>query len=260
MTPTDSDLEDFLRFSEQLVLEAAGAILPRFGRADLEVERKSDATPVTIADREAEALMRKRIEAKFPGHGIIGEEYGTVREDADYVWVLDPIDGTKSFITGVPLFTTLVALLHRGKPLTGAIYQPVLKQLVLGDGKRTTLNGLPVNGRDCRALKDATLLTTDPRNAKLYQDGARWNELSSRARIYRSWGDAYGYLLLAGGFADIMTDPELEIWDLAALLPILAGAGMTASAWDGGDPMERRSLIAARPELHAEVLSTLHPA
>ena len=105
MTPSDSDLEAFLRFSEQLVVEAAGAILPRFGKADLAVERKSDATPVTMADREAEALMRKRIEARFPGHGIIGEEHGTVREDADYVWVLDPIDGTKSFISGVPLFT-----------------------------------------------------------------------------------------------------------------------------------------------------------
>lgn len=260
MRASANDTDTFLTFSETLVREAAEAILPHFGEPDLEVECKADSSPVTIADRLAEARMRELIESRFPEHGIIGEEYGSIREESDYVWVIDPIDGTKSFISGVPLFTTLVALQYRGRPLTGAIYQPILKQLVLGDGKQTTLNGRVVRGRPARPLKDASLLTTDSKSPKLYQGGARWDALVDRARLYRSWGDAYGYLLLVGGFADIMTDPELEIWDLAALLPILEGAGMRGSAWDGGDPLEKRSLIAARPELHKEALSALYPA
>ncbi len=257
MTDPAPDPQVFLDFSENLVREAAGVILPRFGRAELEVDRKGDDSPVTEADREAEARMRELIEAGFPDHGIIGEEHGAVREGAEFVWVLDPIDGTKSFITGVPLFTTLVALLHRGRPLTGAIYQPVLDQLMLGDGRRTTLNGREVRAHPARPLAEATLLTSDPADPRLRADGARWDELVAAVRLYRSWGDAYGYLLLAAGFADIMVDPVLEVWDVAALLPVLAGAGVKATGWRGGDPMEERSLVAARPELHAAVMRAL---
>src|SRR5882672_6453535 len=151
---------DFEAFVGELATVSGEAIKPFF-RTSLGIENKSRGgafDPVTAADRTAEQAMRTLIREKFPTHGIIGEEFGTERGDAEFVWVLDPIDGTKSFITGVPLWGTLIALLHRGQPVLGAIHQPVLKQLVIGDGTTTTLNGRAVKTRACSRLADATLL------------------------------------------------------------------------------------------------------
>ena len=138
--------DEFIKFIAYLCSEATKEILPHYG-PDVIIERKSDTTPVTLADRNAEKRIRALLTDHYPEHGIIGEEFGSEREDADFVWVLDPVDGTKSFISGVPLFATLIALLYKGQPVIGAINQPVLKQLIIGDCETTTLNGKVVNGR-----------------------------------------------------------------------------------------------------------------
>ena len=255
------DTEPLVAFIRQLADASAREILPRFGQAEVGLELKSDDTPVTLADREAERVMRRMIEERFPSHGIVGEEFGTVRGDAEFVWVLDPIDGTKSFISAVPLFGTLIGLLHQGAPLLGCIHQPVLRQLMIGDGKVTTLNGVPVRARACNSLASATLLVTDPMHPAQYQDGTRFQELCQRVRVVRTWGDCYGYLLVAAGWADLMVDPIMNPWDLQPVIPIMRGAGARITQWNGG-PAEApgaSSAIAAVPGLHAEAMAVLHP-
>jgi myo-inositol-1(or 4)-monophosphatase len=201
--------------------------------------------------------MRDLIAKKFPAHGIIGEEFGNDRPDAEWTWVLDPIDGTKSFMSAVPLFGTLIALMHQGQPVLGAIHQPILRQLMIGDGLSTTLNGRPVRVRSTARLEDATLLTSDPLNPARHQDGARYASLEKRVRLSRTWGDCYGYLLLAGGWADLMLDPIMNPWDIQALIPVIRGAGGVITDWQGGDPVKASSIVAANPILHPQVIAAL---
>ncbi len=252
------DLAPHRAFLTELAVESGDFIRPFYGRADLAVEAKDDASPVTAADRGAERLLRRRIEARHPDHGIIGEEYGNIREDAEWVWVLDPIDGTKSFITAVPLWGTLIALLHRGQPVLGCIHQPILGQLLIGDNTTATLNGRPVLCRSTRHVEEATLLTSDHLNLARYQDGPACDRLLARARLVRTWGDCYGYLLLATGHADICLDPIMNPWDIAALIPIVRGAGGVISDWHGGPAYPAaHTVAAATPALHAAVVATL---
>lgn len=250
--------EEFKQFIAYLCTESAKEILPHYG-PDVAIERKSDATPVTLADRNAEKRIREILAERYPEHGIIGEEYGREREDAEFVWVLDPVDGTKSFISGVPLFATLIALLHNGRPVIGAIHQPVLEQLVIGDCETTTLNGKPVSGRPACPLSEATLCTTDPIRPSLWQNNAKWELLPPKTALYRSWGDAGGYILLCSGFIDIMCDPLMEIWDCAAIIPCLEGAGFTVTGWKGGDAFDERCIIAAKAPLHKEIMDSIYP-
>jgi len=258
MPSRQPDTAELLEFSDRIAREAAKEIVPRFARPELEVERKQDATPVTAADRDSETRLRELIRENYPAHGIVGEEFGEENADAEYVWVLDPIDGTKSFISGVPLFATLIAVMRDGQPIAGCIHQPVLDQMVLGDGERTTLDGAVVRGRRTENLADATLVTTDPIRQTLYRPGSHWDKLTASVGLYRSWGDAYGYLLVSAGFVDIMVDPALDLWDIAAHLPILRGAGLKATGWHGGDALEERSIVTAHPELHAKAMAVLH--
>lgn len=252
------DLSPYRAFLTELAERSGDFIRPHYGRLDLAVETKSDASPVTLADRGAEDLMRGLIAKKFPAHGIIGEEFGNDRPDAEFVWVLDPVDGTKSFITGVPLWGTLIALLHRGQPVLGAINQPVLGQLMIGDNTTTTLNGRPVRCRRTTQVEKSTVLTSDTLNLAKYQNGPACDRLLARAKLVRTWGDCYGYLLLAGGWADICLDPIMNPWDIAALVPVIRGAGGTITDWKGGAAYPAESTIAsATPELHAEVLKVL---
>jgi myo-inositol-1(or 4)-monophosphatase len=203
--------------------------------------------------------MRARIAKKFPAHGIVGEEFGSERADAGFVWVLDPIDGTKAFITGLPLWGTLIALLHHGQPVLGCIHQPVLGQLVIGDGVTTELNGQRVRCRATTRIEDATLLTSDPMTPAKYQNGAAHAALQKRARLVRTWGECYGYLLLATGWADLCLDPIMNPWDIAALVPVVRGAGGVISDWQGGAAYPAPSTIAsATPELHAQVITALN--
>jgi myo-inositol-1(or 4)-monophosphatase len=253
------DLSIYRNFAAELAARSGEFIRPFYRQENLVIETKSDESPVTRADRGAEELMRGMIAEKFPNHGILGEEFGSDRVDSEFVWVLDPIDGTKSFITGVPLFGTLIALLHQGQPVLGVINQPVLQQLLIGDGVTTTLNGKPTRCRRTTNLSDATLLTSDPLNPARYQNGARYDALAKRAKLVRTWGDAYGYLLVATGWADICLDPIMNPWDIAALVPVIRGAGGAISDWKGGPAYPADSTVAAATsELHAAVLATLN--
>jgi len=252
------DLTPYRSFITELAHQSGAFIRPHFGRLDLAVETKSDASPVTLADRGAEELMRGLIAKKFPAHGIIGEELGSEHPDAEFVWVLDPIDGTKAFITGVPLWGTLIALLHHGQPVLGVIHQPVLGQLMIGDGTTTTLNDRPVRCRATTRLADATLLTSDTLNLAKYQNGPACDRLLAQAKLVRTWGDCYGYLLVASGWADVCLDPIMNPWDLAALVPIIRGAGGVITDWRGGAAYPAESTIAsATPTLHTHVLAGL---
>lgn len=252
------DLTPYHSFATELARASGEFIRPHFATAGLVVEVKSDASPVTAADRGAEELMRAMIGERFPSHGIIGEEFGSDRADAEWVWVLDPIDGTKSFITAVPLWGTLIALLHHGQPVLGCIHQPVLGQLMIGDGRSTTLNDRPVQVRPCREIEEATVLTSDVGNLARFQNGAACDRLLAQARLVRTWGDCYGYLLLASGWADVCLDPVMNPWDIAALVPIVRGAGGVISDWRGASAYPADSIIAAAtPELHGEVIERL---
>lgn len=259
MSLTDAQLREFKAFACTLAETAAEVIRPCFGRPELEVQTKLDATPVTRADRDSESAMREAIEAHYPGHGILGEEFGSVRTDAEFVWVLDPIDGTKAFTSGCPLFGTLIALLHEGAPVLGVINQPILGQLLIGDGREATLNGGRVHVRSGVSIAEATLLLTDRADIGRHQSLAHFAELERRARLVRTWGDCYGYLLLASGFVDIMLDPVMSPWDLMALIPVVRGAGGVITDWRGNDPVHGNSIVAAAPELHPEVLAALSP-
>lgn len=251
-------LEVYRAFLIELAERSGDFIRPYFGRHDVAIETKEDASPVTIADRGAEELLRSLIQKRFPSHGVIGEEFGKERADAEWVWVLDPIDGTKSFTSACPLFGTLIALLHHGQPVLGAIHQPILRQLIVGDGQTTLLNGEAVRVRATTRFDAATLLTSDTLNLGKYQNGAACDRLAAQVKLYRTWGDCYGYLLLASGWADIMIDPIMNPWDIAALVPVVRGAGGVITDWKGGDPMTGTSIVAATPGLHAKVIATLN--
>lgn len=253
------DLEPYKQFAIELAERSGDIIRPYFGRPDLYVELKPDDTIVTKADRDAEALMREMIAARFPEHGIIGEEFGEERRDAEFVWVLDPIDGTISFASGSPLFGTLIALEHEGRPVLGVIHQPILRQLCLGDGASATLNGTPARVRPAQSLSAATLLVTDIGEVARRQDGPAFAALMREVKLVRTWGDCYGYLLLATGHADVMCDPVMNPWDIAALVPVVQGAGGVITDWQGRDAAGASSTIATTsPALHAEVLQRLN--
>ena len=250
-------MQDFIDFSQQLA-HASGEIINHYFRSDIAVERKADESPVTIADREAEAVMREMIMARYPEHGIIGEEYGNHNEGAEYQWVLDPIDGTKSFVSGTFLFGTLIGLMRGGQPIVGVINHPVTSHLLLGAGGEAWLNGAPVRVRDTDDLGDAVMLYTDFVHVGQYQNGSAFEQLMGQTRFNRSWGDCHGYFLLATGYADIMLDPIMHFWDIVALLPVVEGAGGVITSWDGGAPLSGNGIIAATPGLHAQVLRFLN--
>jgi myo-inositol-1(or 4)-monophosphatase len=252
------NLDPYRALMIEMAEKTGDFIRPFFANPDLAVELKADHSPVTAADRGAEEIMRKMIRAKFPNHGVLGEEFGADKTDAEFCWVLDPIDGTRAFASACPLFGTLIGLLHRGQPVLGAIHQPVLRQLMVGDGKTCTLDGRPVHTRRTVDLASATLLCSDWRTPSQYQDGARFDRLVGAAKLARTWGDCYGYLLLSSGWADLMCDPILNPWDIAALVPVVRGAGGVITDWSGGAPYPAKSLIAAAtPELHAAALAVL---
>jgi myo-inositol-1(or 4)-monophosphatase len=244
-------------FMIELAQASGDFIRPFFGRADLRVDFKSDASPVTAADTGAEELMRGLINRRFPGHGVIGEEGGTERGEAEFVWVLDPIDGTRSFTAAVPLFGTLIALLHQGQPVLGCIHQPILGQLLVGDNRTASLNGKPVKTSAVKRIEDATLLTSDPVTiAKPEHRG--YTALMERAKLARTWGDCYGHMMVATGWADVIYDPIMNLWDIAALVPVIRGAGGVITDAKGGPAYPAASTVsAANADLHRQVIAAL---
>lgn len=198
----------------------------KYFKKDVEVISKSDDSPVTIADRETEQIIREEIKKRYTGHGIIGEEFGKENEESNIQWVLDPIDGTKSFIHGVPFYTTLIGILIDNEPKVGVIYAPALEELCAAAiGHGATLNGNPCRVRDTDKLEDATFLVTEIDRFRLMGQQDLFQELMNKTKLHRTWGDAYGHMMVAAGRADLMYDPELNIWDAAALLPVVHESG-----------------------------------
>ena len=232
---------DDLTLANALADAAGAAIRPLF-RGEWSEERKADRTFVTEADRAAEAAMRSLIEARFPDDGIIGEEYGTRNEGAGRQWVLDPIDGTTSFIAGRPIFGTLIALLQDGWPVLGVIDQPVLRERWVGRiGEGTMLNGKPARTRPLKDLADAVLGTTTPHqfsgeDVDAFMGVAK--AVAERKIVYG--GDCYNYALVASGHIDVVIEANLQLYDFAALVPVVEGAGGIMSDWMG-NPLDAGS-------------------
>ena len=253
------DTESFKVFINELADLSGEYISKSFGRK-INVDLKKDSSPVTEIDRNTELMLREAIHKKFPSHGIIGEEYGNENTDAEFVWVLDPIDGTKSFISAVPLFGTLIGLMRNSKPVLGLINHPVLKERILGDCNTCLFNGKAVSPSDKTELEGITLLTSDSRHCAQFHNPDGWRKLEGAASISRTWGDCYGYTLLCRGYAHVMCDAVLEIWDLSAIIPALKGCGAAFSDWSGGTDIGPNGLVASCTErLHGEVIEILNP-
>lgn len=241
---------DFTAFVERLAAAAGDAILPFF-RTTLSIEDKGRGgsfDPVTAADRAAEAAMRALIRKSFPDHGIIGEEYGNERTDAEYVWALDPIDGTKSFVCGMPVWGTLIALTRAGIPVYGMMHQPFTREQFTGDGMDANYRGptgkRALRVRRCAAINDAILATTSPLLMK-DDDLARFRRVEKAVRLSRYGGDCYAYCMLAAGHIDLVIESELKPYDVLPLIPIITGAGGLITTWDGGAPTAGGRIIAA---------------
>ncbi len=253
------ETDQFLALAIDLA-DAAGAAIRPYFRRPIAVDDKPDLSPVTVADRAAEAAMRQLITARFPEHGIIGEEFGREREEADFVWVLDPIDGTKSFISGVPLFGTLIALAHQGRPILGIIDQPISRERWIGaSGRPTILNDTPIRCRPCAGLAVATVFSTSPDMFKGV-DADSYARVAAAAKLVRFGADCYAYGILAHGFIDLVIEASLKPYDFSAMVPIVEGAGGIASDWRGRQlslASDGRVLVAGDRRAHQQALQLL---
>lgn len=252
-----SELNELKKFCRSLADES-GKIIRQYYRTDISIETKSDESPVTVADKKSEEKMREMILKEFPSHGIIGEEFGEYNTDADYKWVLDPIDGTKSFVCGVPLFGTLIALTKNNEPILGVINQPILNEYLIGDNSSAELNGKKTVVRSCDNLSPAILLSSDHLTFGEFRTQAGFEKLIRKVKLYRMWGDCYGYYLVATGFADIMIDPIMSTWDLMALIPVIRGAGGSITDYKGNNPVTGNSIVATAGSIHDEVIKILN--
>ena len=255
-------LEGRLEFAVEIARQAGQQTLQLFRSTTLDVQCKQDGSPVTAADRGAEQLLRELIGTKFPGDAILGEEFGETAGTSGFRWVLDPIDGTKSFVSGVPLYTTLVAVLWQNEPLIGVIFAPAAGEMVYaarGSGCwHVVAEGSPQPARVSGVLElsDAVFLTTSVRSfATDREPGARdvYDHLQQACRITRTWGDAFGYLLVATGRAEIMIDAALSLWDAAALQPVIEEAGGKFFDWQGRPTVHSEEAIATNAALAEQV-------
>jgi len=267
--PTNPEIQSRLALAVEAARAAGAETLRWFRQPTLAVDRKGDGSPVTVADRAAEQLLRNRIAAAFPHDAILGEEFGETAGTSPFRWVLDPIDGTKSFITGVPLYTTLVAVMEDDRPLLGVIYAPATEELIYAPTGGETLfeqrAGLslpnaptPARVSNVERLADATFLTSEAASFnKIGKTGRRdaYDQLEQACRLTRTWGDAYGYMLVATGRADVMVDPQMNLWDAAALQPVIEGAGGHFSDWQGRPSVHTGNAVATNPHLAGLVLS-----
>jgi histidinol phosphatase-like enzyme (inositol monophosphatase family) len=259
-------------FALELAAAAASVAVPLFRQRDLGEINKGNASradvhfdPVTEADKGAERAIRALINTHYPDHGIIGEEYGTENPDADYVWVLDPVDGTRAFISGLPLWTTLIGLRHRGRPVLGLIAQPVLQEVYLGSplGARliTPAGSAPLKIRTCPSLADAVIGTTDPH---LYtgDEVAAYTNLRTATKLVRYGCDAYAFAMVAAGTMDIALETGLKPWDIEAIIPVIENAGGVVTNWHGNPvgPEAGQVIAAATQALLDQALTHLKPA
>ncbi len=256
----NTDLTSRMNCACELAREAGELTLRYFQRDDLQIDLKSDDSPVTIADREAEQLLRKHIAAAFPQDGILGEEFGEQAGSSGYRWILDPIDGTKSFIHGVPLYSVLIGIEHENESRIGVINIPPLEEMVyatVGQGAwyiqgKSAPKRIRVSQK--KTLTEGLFLTSEPANFTQRGAWPFYERLCATAKISRTWGDAYGYLLVATGRAEVMVDPIMNVWDAAALLPIMQEAGGTYTDWKGQPTIHHGEGIATNGLVLNEVL------
>lgn len=254
---------DFETFVHELATVSGQAILPFF-RTALGVEDKNRGgafDPVTAADRAAEQAMRTLIRRHFPSHGVRGEEFADEGLDAEYVWVLDPIDGTKSFITGLPAWGTLIGLCREDEPAYGMMHQPFIGERFYGDGATARYRGPAgerrLRVRPCASLEDATLLTTSPRLMD-EADRAHYHAVEERVRLPRYGGDCYAYCMLAAGHVDLVIETNLKPFDILPLVPVIQGAGGIVTSWEGTSDLSSGRVIAAGdPRTHEAALKVL---
>jgi myo-inositol-1(or 4)-monophosphatase len=255
---------DFAGFVDQLATVSGETILPFF-RTALTVENKQAGgfDPVTAADRAGENAMRALIRKTFPNHGILGEEYGSESGNAEYVWVLDPIDGTKSFIAGMPAWGTLIGLMRFGEPVFGLMHQPFIGERFSGDGGATHYRG-PAGERDlhvrkCGGLKDAVLFTTSPLLMN-EADRATFGKVEKAVKLSRYGGDCYAYCMLAAGQIDLVIETEIKPHDIVPLIPIIIGAGGIVTTWENGPAQAGGRIVAAGDaRVHEAALAMLKP-
>jgi histidinol phosphatase-like enzyme (inositol monophosphatase family) len=245
----------------EAALEAGRHTLRYFRQAELHVDRKADASPVTIADREAELLLRERISAAFPDDGILGEEFPERPGTSGYRWILDPVDGTKSFIHGVPLYGTMVAVEHGGRSILGVVYIPAMNECAYaetGHGAWHQLGLEPVRRARVSAvatLSESLFLTSEIANFRQQNQLEVYLRLDEACRLSRTWGDCFGYLLVATGRAEIMIDPIMNVWDAAALQPIMEEAGGTFTDWRGEPTIYSGQTVATNRLVQNDVLA-----
>jgi histidinol phosphatase-like enzyme (inositol monophosphatase family) len=264
---SDDPVQTRLDWAVRITREAGDLTLEYFRRHDLAVEFKADASPVTVADRAAEELLRTRIAERFPDDSILGEELGAMVGTSGYQWVLDPIDGTKSFVHGVPLYTTLVAVLAEERPKLGIIYAPACGEMLYAavgsgcwycDTRCADAAPTPARVSSVRRLRESLFLTTEIAcfsTARAKDALAVYLDLQRAARLARTWGDGYGYLMVATGRAEVMVDPVVNLWDAAALQPIIEEAGGQFTDWQGRATVHSREAIATNGLVAEEVLA-----
>ena len=257
----DQELKDRLEFAVAIAREAGEITLKYFRQKSLVVERKGDDSPVTVADRESEKHLRAKITEVYPDDAILGEEFGEVAGTSGYRWILDPIDGTKSFIHGVPLYGTLVAVEHGGEGVVGVIMIPAFQECVYaakGLGAwytRETADPVKARVSDCPRLGEGLFLTSEVICFGEVGREEAYARLQSQARLARTWGDCYGYMLVATGRAEAMIDPYLSLWDAAALQPIIEEAGGSFSDWKGNPTIQSGEAVATNAAIRDEVLA-----
>jgi len=255
---TTENLDTLREFAAELAWHAGRLTLCYF-QTGVIPDMKADQTPVTIADRESEWLMRRMIEERYPHHSILGEEEGESRPGASHRWILDPIDGTKSFVQGVPLYAVLVGLERDGEAVAGAVHFPALGDfLTAARGRGCQWNGRQARVSQVDELSRALLLSSDAESMAPYGREAAYRRLASSVRMVRTWGDAYGYSLVATGRADVMLDPVMSVWDCAALLPVVTEAGGTFTDWRGTATIHAGEAIGTNGLLLEQVLGTLN--
>lgn len=273
-----SALEGRLQFALELAISAGGATLPFFRTGQLQVERKRDKSPVTAADKAAEQLAREKISSSYPGDSILGEEFGVIAGESEYEWIIDPIDGTKSFISGVPLYSTLVGMTVSGVPTIGVIYIPILGEIVVAaKGLGAWYGAMPLPGTSasnssssdgvveltrCHVskqsqLEDGLLVTSQVDNFEHRNALTAYKALEEKAYVTRTWGDGYGYLLVATGRAEVMVDPIVNPWDVAAVAPVIQEAGGKFTTWSGEYNIRVPHCLGSNGLVHEQVLAEL---
>lgn len=253
-------LPDLLDFARSIARDA-GQLTLNYFQKELKAEFKSDDSPVTIADREAETLIRERIEASYPSHAILGEEFGETNSGASHRWIIDPIDGTKSFICGVPMYTVLIGLEIEGQSQVGAVYLPGLDEMV----SAATNLGCDWNGKPCQVsqqdqLDRAFIAHADTAAFAQFGKGEAWKRLQEASYYNAGWCDAYGYVLVATGRIEAMLDPIMNIWDCAPFLPILREAGGYFGDWSGNERIDKPEALGTNAALREPILELIRDA